>query len=42
MSPVALPTVGPQSDDSDAGEESPLRAGAPTSADDDSEAERPL
>jgi diadenylate cyclase len=44
MSPVALPTVGPQADDSDAGEESPLRARAPMGADGDadSETERPL
>ena len=42
MSRVALPTVGPQSDDSDAGEESRLRTGAAMSADDDSETERPL
>jgi hypothetical protein len=40
MAPVALPTVGPQSDDSDAGEESPLRAGAQMS--DDTDSERPL
>jgi len=32
--------VGPQSDDSDAGEESPLRAGAQMS--DDTDSERPL
>src|ERR1700731_1276924 len=44
MSPVALPTVVPRSDDSDAGQESPLRARAPMSADgdDDPEMERPL
>jgi len=44
MSPVALPTVGPPSDDSDAGEVSSLRAGAQMSADgeSDSETERPL
>ena len=44
MSPVALPTVGPPSDDSDTGEESPLRAGAQMSADEEStpETERPL
>jgi diadenylate cyclase len=44
MSPVALPTVGPQADDSDAGEESPLRARAPMGADGDAdpETERPL
>jgi diadenylate cyclase len=44
MSPVALPTVGPQEDDSDAGEESPLRPRAQIGADGDSEreTERPL
>ena len=44
MSPVALPTVRPPSDDSDAGEVSSLRAGAQMSADgeSDSETERPL
>jgi diadenylate cyclase len=44
MSPVTLPTVVAQSDESDAGEESPLRAGAQMSADEDadSETERPL
>jgi diadenylate cyclase len=44
MSPVVLPTVGPQNDESDAGEESPLRARAQMSADrdSDSETERPL
>jgi diadenylate cyclase len=44
MSPVALPTVGPPSDDSDAGQGSPLRAGAQMSAEEEStpEAERPL
>ena len=44
MSPVALPTVAPQNDDLDAGEESPLRARAQMSAegDSDSETERPL
>jgi diadenylate cyclase len=44
MSPVAMPTVVAQSDDSDAGEESPLRARAQMSADgdSDSETERPL
>ncbi len=44
MSPVALPTVGPPGDDSDAGEVSSLRAGAQMSADgeSDSETERPL
>jgi diadenylate cyclase len=40
MAPVALPTVGPQSDDSEAGEESPLRAG--TQMGDDTDSERPL
>jgi diadenylate cyclase len=44
MSPVALPTVGARSDDSDAGEELPLRARAPMGADGDADAEteRPL
>jgi diadenylate cyclase len=44
MSPVALPTVGPPSDDSDAGEGSVLRASVQMGADGDSEAEteRPL
>jgi diadenylate cyclase len=44
MSPVALPTVGPQNDELDAGEESPLRAGPHMSADEESapETERPL
>jgi diadenylate cyclase len=44
MSPVALPTVGPQGHDPDAGEESTLRARAPMGADgdDDAETERPL
>jgi diadenylate cyclase len=44
MSPVALPTVGPPSDDSDAAEGSPLRAGAQMGVDgeSDSETERPL
>ena len=44
MAPVALPTVGPQGEDSDAGEESALRARAPMGADgdDDAEAEHPL
>lgn len=44
MSPVALPTVGPQSDESDGAQESPLRAGAQMSSegDGDSETERPL
>jgi len=44
MSPVALPTVGPPNDDSDAGQESSLRAGAHMGADGDadSETERPL
>jgi diadenylate cyclase len=43
MSPVALPTVGP-SDESDGALQSPLRAGAQMSAEDEStpEAERPL
>jgi diadenylate cyclase len=44
MSPVGLPTVGPQSDESDGAQESPLRAGAQMGADGDgdSETERPL
>jgi diadenylate cyclase len=44
MSPVALPTVGPQGDDSDAGEESTVRERAQMGADGDSETEteRPL
>jgi len=44
VSPVALPTVGPQREESDAGEESPLRAGAQLSAEEEStpETERPL
>jgi diadenylate cyclase len=44
MSPVGLPTVGPQGDDSDAGEEAPLRARAQMGADGDADAEteRPL
>jgi diadenylate cyclase len=44
MSPVALPTVVAQSNESDMGEESPLRAGAQMSADEDADAEteRPL
>ena len=44
MSPVALPTVVAQSDDSDEGEETPLRAGAQISADEDGDpdTERPL
>ncbi len=44
MSPVALPTVVAQSDDSDGVEEAPLRAGAQISADEDEdqETERPL
>jgi diadenylate cyclase len=44
MSPVALPTVGPASDESDGGQESPLRAGAQMGPDgpSDSETERPL
>jgi len=41
MSPVALPTVGPPSDDSDAGEGSALRASVQL-GDEDSDAERPL
>ena len=39
MSPVALPTVGPPSDDSDAGEGSALRASVQMGADGDSDAE---
>jgi hypothetical protein len=44
MSPVALPTVVAQSDDSDGNQEAPLRAGAQISADEDEdqETERPL
>jgi diadenylate cyclase len=44
MSPVALPTVGPPSEESDGDEESPLRAGGLMSADEEStpETERPL
>jgi diadenylate cyclase len=44
MSPVALPIVVAQSDESDSGEEPPLRASAQMSADgdSDSETERPL
>jgi diadenylate cyclase len=44
MSPVALPTVVGQADDSDSEKESPLRAGAQVSADGDAdeETERPL
>jgi diadenylate cyclase len=44
MSPVGLPTVAAQEDESDAGMESPLRAGAPMGADGDTdpEMERPL
>jgi len=44
MSPVALPTVGPPSDDSDAREGSALRASVQMGADGDSDAEteRPL
>jgi diadenylate cyclase len=44
MSPVVLPTVGPPSDDSDAGEGSALRASVQMGADGDSDAdtERPL
>lgn len=39
MSPVALPTVVAPDDESDAGEQSPLRAGAPMGADEEPEAE---
>jgi diadenylate cyclase len=43
MSPVALPTVGPPSDDSDAGEGSALRASVQLGDEEsDAEAERPL
>jgi diadenylate cyclase len=44
MSPVAMPTVVAQNDESDAAQESPLRAGAQMGADGDadSEMERPL
>src|ERR1700677_1826969 len=44
MSPVALPTVGPPTDESDANQESPLRAGVQMSDDEEStpETERPL
>jgi diadenylate cyclase len=44
MSPVTLPTVVAQNDESDAGMQSPMRAGAQMAgdADSDSEAERPL
>jgi diadenylate cyclase len=44
MSPVALPTVGPASEDLDAGQESGLRAGGQMSAEEESasETERPL
>ncbi len=44
MAPVALPTVGPQSEESDEAQESPLRAGGQMSADEEStpETERPL
>jgi diadenylate cyclase len=44
VSPVALPTVVAQNDESDAGMESPLRTSAPMGADgeSDSELERPL
>jgi diadenylate cyclase len=42
MAPVALPTVIEQNEESESGLESPLRAGAPMSADEDSETERPL
>jgi hypothetical protein len=44
MSPVALPTVGPPSEESDEAQESPLRAGGLMSADEEStpETELPL
>jgi diadenylate cyclase len=44
MSPVALPTVGPASEDLEAGQESALRAGGQVSAEEESasETERPL
>jgi diadenylate cyclase len=42
MAPVALPTVMAQADESDSGEESPLRLGATMSAEEDAETERPL
>ena len=42
MSPVTLPTVVAQSDESDTGEESPLRLRASADGDADSEVERPL
>ena len=44
MSPVALPSVAAQNDESDAGRESPVRAGVQGSSDvdDDPEMERPL
>jgi diadenylate cyclase len=44
MSPVALPTVVASPDESDAGQESPLRASVPVQSEDDSDAEmeRPL
>jgi diadenylate cyclase len=44
MSPVALPTVGPASEDLEAGQESALRAGGQMSAEEESasETERPL
>jgi diadenylate cyclase len=42
MAPVALPTVMAQTDESDSGEESPLRLGATMSAEEDAETERPL
>jgi diadenylate cyclase len=44
MSPVALPTVGPPTDESDANQESPLRAGAQMSDEEEPtpETERPL
>jgi diadenylate cyclase len=44
MSPVALPTVGPPTDESDANQESPLRAGVQMSDEEEStpETERPL
>ena len=44
MSPVALPTVGPPTDESDSNQESPLRAGVQMSDEEEStpETERPL
>jgi hypothetical protein len=44
MSPVTLPTVVAQNEESDGATETPLRTGAPMSADGeaDSELERPL